>query len=426
MRTKLYLQIYLAFVGVVVISILVAMLVARLLWEREQDTPPQLSAAAELLVQDLPRGPGLSPALRARAQRLSADLSLWSADGKLLATTNPSQEPPTFDESEAFQPFRHGHGGMHIRLPDGRWLSASMRHMHPRGRGRMSFALVGVLLVGSMALATFPVARRITRRLEELESAVDRFGQGDWKSRVPVQGQDEIADLARAFNLAADRIDALLAQHKRVLASASHELRAPLARLRMAFELLLEPPEGLPDTKRRQLLAECEADIGELDALVYDVLLAARLERPDVARQFEAVDLDALVRREAERAGARAEVSPLAGSGDPRMLRRLLQNLLDNAKKYGGGTAIEVELARTADGALIAVRDHGPGVPPAERERIFEPFYRPAGHREGRDGGVGLGLSLVRQIAEHHGGSARCQPAEGGGSRFEVTLPGFT
>jgi signal transduction histidine kinase len=104
----------------------------------------------------------------------------------------------------------------------------------------------------------------------------------------------------------------------------------------------------------------------------------------------------------------------------------MLHNLLDNAKKHGRGTRIEIALTRSAGGALIAVSDDGPGVAEAERERIFEPFYRPQGHSEGTDGGVGLGLSLVRQIAEHHGGHARCAARAGGGSRFEVELPGFT
>jgi signal transduction histidine kinase len=300
-----------------------------------------------------------------------------------------------------------------------------MRHDHARGRG-LPFLLVGFLLVSTMALATFPVARRITRRLERLRAAVERFGRGELKARVPVHGRDEIAKVAHAFNRAADRIDALVEQHKRVLASASHELRAPLSRLRIALELLLDAPEALPEGRREQLLAQCSEDIAELDALVGDVLLAARLERADPDKRFAPLDLAAVVVREAERAGASVRAQPLHGPGDERMLRRMLHNLLDNAGKHGDGARVEVALERSASGARIVVSDQGPGVPESERERIFEPFYRPQGHREGRDGGVGLGLSLVRQIAEHHGGGARCTARDGGGSRFEINLPGFT
>ncbi len=108
---------------------------------------------------------------------------------------------------------------------------------------------------------------------------------------------------------------------------------------------------------------------------------------------------------------------------DARLLRRLFRNLLDNARRHGGGGAVEVTV-RNADTGLVAVDvcDRGPGVPAAQRERIFEPFYRLPGARE-RDGGVGLGLALVRKIAEQHGGNVACLPREGGGSCFRVTLP---
>jgi len=423
-HSRLYLQIYRAFLAVVVVSILVAMVAAHAIWEDEQRLPPQVAAAAELLVRDLPRGEQLPSALAARAAELSAELTLWGAGAERLASTEPLHRAPRLSGASV-QPFRRGPlTGVHVRLRDGRWLTLSLPHQHIRGRG-MPFLLVGLLLCTTMALATFPIARRITRRLERLRSAVERFGRGEWKSRVPVQGRDEIAELARAFNLAAERIDGLIEQHKRVLASASHELRAPLARLRMALELLLDAQQVLPPDRRARLLGDCESDIAELDALVGDVLLAARLERPEAPRHFERVDLGALVAREAERAGATLQAEPLHGQGDERMLRRMLHNLLDNASKHGGGTRIEIVLGRSAAGALIAISDDGPGVAEAERERIFEPFYRPQGHREGQDGGVGLGLSLVRQIAEHHGGTARCTARPGGGSRFEVELPGF-
>ena len=101
----------------------------------------------------------------------------------------------------------------------------------------------------------------------------------------------------------------------------------------------------------------------------------------------------------------------------------MIRNLLENAQRYGGGSEVEASVAAEGARAVLRVEDRGPGVPEPERERIFEPFYRPSGWREGPDGGVGLGLALVRQIARHHGGDARCLPREGGGSCFEVWLP---
>jgi len=113
---------------------------------------------------------------------------------------------------------------------------------------------------------------------------------------------------------------------------------------------------------------------------------------------------------------------PLVVLGSDRLLRRALRNLLENARRYAG-EAIEVYVATSASGqVLLQVCDRGPGVPEAERERIFEPFYRMSGHAE-REGGVGLGLALVRQIAQRHGGNAHCEPREGGGSCFVISLP---
>ncbi len=137
----------------------------------------------------------------------------------------------------------------------------------------------------------------------------------------------------------------------------------------------------------------------------------------------EEIDLLGLVAEEGARAGAAIQGEPAHVSGDPRMLRRLVRNLLENARRYGAGTPIEAAVTPGAEGEVVLrVMDRGPGVAESERERIFEPFYRPAGFAETADGGVGLGLALVRQIANHHGGRARCLAREGGGTCFEVTL----
>jgi signal transduction histidine kinase len=321
---------------------------------------------------------------------------------------------------------------VNLRLPDGRTLGVGALRSEMGSHGPWSLPLplliaaLGVLL----ALLAFPIARRITRRLERLSQSLERFGQGDLSARVEVRGRDEIAALARRFNASAERIEALVGQQRRVLASASHELRAPLARLRMAVELALEPNAQLDEPRRAKLLADASADIDELDGLVADVLIASRAQRPPDRRAFEPVDLAALVRAEAERAQVPCAIADGLDAaatatlrGDARMLVRLLRNLIDNARKHAGGSGLELELSREGSELVLSVLDRGPGVPEAERERIFEPFYRPAGHREGQGGGVGLGLSLVADIARMHGGTARHHPREGGGSAIEVRLP---
>jgi signal transduction histidine kinase len=262
------------------------------------------------------------------------------------------------------------------------------------------------------------VVRRLTRRLEALQAGVEAFGAGQLNRRVDEGGRDEVAAVAGSFNRAAARIEALLRSNQNLLANASHELRSPLARLKMAMALLDEAPPAA----RARLKREIDTNIAELDTLVDEVLLASRLDAQSALDTAQPVALLALAAEEAARVGASAEGDDLLLRGDERLLRRALRNLLENARRYAGA-GVELRVARRADGgAELTVADRGPGVPEALRERIFEPFFRMPGHAE-REGGVGLGLALVRQIAERHGGGARCEPREGGGSRFVISLP---
>jgi signal transduction histidine kinase len=286
----------------------------------------------------------------------------------------------------------------------------------PPGAG---IALALVVLFGAIALGAYPVVRRLTRRLEALKQGVEAFGAGALDRRVAEDGRDEVAAVASSFNRAAERIQALVASHRALLANASHELRSPLARLKMALAL----HDDAAPTERDRLRREIDANIAELDALVEEVLLASRLDAaaPE-ALAGTRVDLLGLAAEEAARVDAElSSASPVAVDGDERLLRRALRNLLENARRHGGGQA-EVSVEARDGRAIVRVCDRGPGVPEALRERIFEAFYRLPGQAE-QAGGVGLGLSLVRQIAERHGGSVRCLARDGGGSCFELVLP---
>ena len=284
-----------------------------------------------------------------------------------------------------------------------------------------------VLLFVAVAAGAYPVVRRLTRRLEALKQGVQAFGAGDLGQRVDDSGKDEVAAVAATFNLAAERVQTLLRAHQSLLANASHELRSPLARLKMATTL----SATLPVEQRGLLQQEIDANIAELDALVEEVLLASRLDGTAALDVESGVDLLGLAAEEAARVDAEVEVlgtsAGLTVPGNERLLRRALRNLLENAGRYGGGD-VQVALERQAAGAgnpdlvLLRVCDRGPGVPDGQRERIFEPFFRLPGHAE-FEGGVGLGLSLVRQIAQRHGGSVRCEARTGGGSCFVLSLP---
>ena len=384
---------------------------------------------------------------------------------------------------------REGHGPRRamvavihrVALPDDRTLLIRTWRPAPP-QLPISAPLALALLFVAVGLAAWPVSRRITHRLEALQRSVDAQAAGDLRVRAEVSGQDEVAALAHSFNHAAERIEALvnrqealLSTQRRLLANASHELRSPLARIRMAIELMLENPADLTHHTD-----EVRQNIRELDALVEEILLASRLDTLSLDElRREPVDLTQLAAEEAARTGAvwmdetPSDVNGDDGSesgaahttvaGDARLLRRLLRNLLENARRYQpegdepvllclsrepgpvavgsleadtdpgrsgdsdagvnhSGAGKEALAGEVTDWLRIEVLDRGPGVPEAARERIFEAFYRVDGHSE-QAGNVGLGLSLVRQIARRHGGDAHHEPREGGGSRFVVRLP---
>jgi signal transduction histidine kinase len=278
--------------------------------------------------------------------------------------------------------------------------------------------LLLVLVFIAVAAGAYPVVRRLTSRLEALKQGVETFGAGSLSQRVDESGHDEVAAVGATFNRAAERIETLVRSHQSLLANASHELRSPLARLKMAVSMFPDA-DGV---HRDKLKREIETNVAELDALVEEVLLASRLDATQALDTEDAVDLLGMAAEEAARVGAEADGDNLVVRGSERLLRRAMRNLLENARRYGQ-SEVSVTVERQRDGGVgWRVCDRGPGVPEAHRERIFEPFFRLPGHAE-REGGVGLGLSLVRQIAQRHGGQAQCEPRAGGGSCFRVSLP---
>jgi len=449
---SLYLRIYATVVVVLLLFAVVSgwVLERHLDQERaqtEQVVGERLGAWAELLDRSLP-GADAPPdeqaaALRDWSQRLRVPLALDTADGHRIVAS----ESFVRRSAEGARPFA-------FRLDDGRTLWT----MRPFGRGARrggaaasgagsddrvaraalarswpllapglprgtGLAIVLVVLFIAVAAGAYPVVRRLTRRLEALKQGVEQFGAGALGHRVAISGADEVAALAASFNVAAARIEALVQSHRSLLANASHELRSPLARMRMAVSMLAD---ATPE-QREKLKAEIDTNVAELDSLVEEVLLASRLGVLEHALHRDRVDLLALAAEEAARVGAHVDAAgSIAVDGDERLLRRALRNLLENAQRYGGGE-VDVVLARDATapgGPIVAVEvcDRGPGVPVEMRERIFEPFFRLPGHAE-QAGGVGLGLALVKQIADRHGGSVRCEEREGGGSRFVLELP---
>jgi len=366
------------------------------------------------------------------AWRLSADapqlpireVLVKNAAGELIGTAQTRPDRQYGDDLE-FEVVTKDGQTLNLLLPRPKRPPGNPWMRPPFGFGfGWMIGLVGL----AVALGAYPIMRRLTLRLEALQRGVERWGTGDLSARVNAQGSDEIAFLAERFNHAAERIETLMDSHRSLLANASHELRSPLARIRMGLELL--DPSGTSLQRR-----EISRSISELDQLIDEILLASRLDaRQADAEPFEILDLTGLAAEECARVNAELQAelpsAPEAGhsltlQGSPRLLRRLIRNLLENARRYGRGD-IRLELAQSGSGArqraVIRVHDRGPGVPPEQRDRIFEPFYRLPGASE-REGGVGLGLALVKSISERHGGSVRCEARPGGGASFIVELP---
>lgn len=412
----LYLRIYLAFVGVLVIF----MLLMSLAWWtlRDDDERRSLDTIALLVSGALPPSSAprdeLQSAINQLAQQTTTQITLRAADGTLLVHAGDALPAPPAGLQQSG--FRHLQGVGHVallHLPDGRWIVAKRLHDNRKGYGLLA-ALV--ILASALAIGAYPVVRSITGKLERLRARVEALGAGDLSVRVDVEGRDEVAALAHSFNHTAQRLEKLVRAQRNMLASASHELRSPLARMRIALELLRT--DNKPELRDR-----LASDIAELDELIGDILLASRLDTSEQVERHVQVDLLALLAEEAARTDASTSGTPETVNGDPRLLRHLLRNLLENARRYSSGNEVQASISRVENNkVLITVEDHGPGVPENERERIFEPFYRAQGTRETGEG-VGLGLALVRQIAEHHNGSVRCVARAGGGSRFEVVLP---
>jgi signal transduction histidine kinase len=413
-RRRLFWKVYLA---LLLSLITVAVLIGGLLW-LIGETPREHRVPIHLHFEDLavPEQDGPAGAIAAALGRLghelgAADVSLYDSNGALIA----SRGKPILLAPSAYEP---GFAAriMRIDLADGRALLARQGPMPSPSRRMLTIVLI---VVGGVGLAAFPITARLTRRLEGLRSGVERWGAGALWTRVDVVGDDEVAVVARTFNAAAERVEALLKSQKALLANASHELRSPLARLRMAIELWLDRPDP-------KIYEEIARNITEIDQLSEEILLASRLDHAGATMERPAaVDLLGLAAEEAVRVDASFDVLPIGVNpveiqGDAALLRRLVRNLLENAAKHGS-PPVCISVERHEEAVRIVVSDQGPGIAPSERERVFEPFYRPAGHGESC-GGWGLGLSLVRQIAKGHGGRVFCDATPGGGARFVVDL----
>ena len=302
-------------------------------------------------------------------------------------------------------------------------LGPQQRVLERLGAVMLLFGAAGVIAAG---MAGWGVARNGLRPVRRLTTSVEHIARTEDLTPLPVEGDDEIARLAAAFNQMLTALAASRDRQRQLVADAGHELRTPLTSLRTNLDLLTQADDvgGLPAEARAELLDDVRAQIEEMTTLIGDLVELARDE--PLTHVVESVDLSEVVYRALVRVRRRApsvtfdvDAQPWWVIGEPAPLERAITNLLDNAAKWSpsGGT-VTVRLG----GGVLTVEDEGPGIAPDDLPHVFDRFYRSEESRSMP--GSGLGLSIVRQVMERHAGSVVAGAAAGGGARLTVTLPG--
>jgi signal transduction histidine kinase len=280
-------------------------------------------------------------------------------------------------------------------------------------------------------------ARWIARPLGQLSRAARALGRGDFGARTDLKRADELGEVGDAFNEMAGRIQELMLAEKELLANVAHELRTPLARIRVALEIAGESEVDVVNSS----LSEIAVDLSELETLIDDVLTATRFElgngnlpKAQFALHAEEISPNALGERAVERFRTRHPARALSiecsaelpvVEADPVLFRRVLDNLLENADKYSPdpANAIQLRISRAAERVTFEVADRGQGICAEDLPQVFTPFFRGEPSRSRDTGGVGLGLTLAKRIVEAHAGTIQLSSRPGGGTLAQVSLP---
>jgi signal transduction histidine kinase len=310
------------------------------------------------------------------------------------------------------------------RSADGRyWFVAVDAHQ----TDRWTFFPYYLLVIGTTGLLCWLAAVGIVSPIRRITASMDRFGEGDLSTRLNMQRRDEIGGLARSFDEMAERLQGLVMSERRLLQDISHELRSPLARLKFSVKLSRTAADA------NVALDRVDRDVNRITSLVSEIVEVTRMEGEPSTRKSEKVDLGELVEETVGECGVEAEFRGCSirvegkiareVSGDAELLRRAVENVLRNAIRYSPDKAmIDVTLAEADQGALIAVRDRGPGVPGELLIDIFEPFFRVEEAREADTGGIGLGLSIAKRAVQLHGGTITAENANPG-LRVRISIP---
>jgi signal transduction histidine kinase len=436
---RLYLQILATFVATGVVIVVAGVMTF--------EPPRFLVPYAQVLVEELAGyddDPGaLAAAFTRFEEKLGAEITVYKAgDEPFMSSIDPPMPPLDPEDRERLR----REGAFMLAVPprvavgipeEGAAVGYYLVQLPvPLPGARTLLYVMGLILV-CVAAASVLTARSLVRPITVLSRAVRAFGDGDLDARVRLSRRDELGELGRAFDEMADRIDSLLREQSEMLANVSHELRTPLARIRVALDIAELENADREGTQ----LADLANDLAELEHLVNDIMLAARLDiasgrmtrftTPLRLEETEARSiLDAAEARfRKEHPGRRLDVVAddelPAIPADRAMLRRVIDNLLDNAVKYSDASGTVRLRARDSGGGLeVEVADEGRGVDAADVEKVFAPFYRTDPSRSRSTGGVGLGLALAKSIVEAHGGSISMESRKGHGTTVRFHVPG--
>jgi len=428
-RRRLVYRVY-GFVAVLAIAIMAALLILPRYTRSPRYLEPHAAIAQYLIDRWSTKNPQELDTSWGRVERrLRGKLSLYDATGKLLRTNVvPPLDAPTAAEQRNMRDEKWSLDWDRIVL---RSDDRSMFGVYAPTRAGFPWSYVlplGAVILALVGIASVWFSRRLARPLDLLATAARRFGSGDTAARANLHRADEVGDVGRAFDEMADRTATVLRSQRQLMADVSHELRTPLARIRVALELAAEDPVAAGD-----VLSDVGIDLDEIDQLIGDILTTARLDGEHAKIDREATSVAELADRASRRFAARhprrvlerAQTEDRAIACDPLLLRRAIDNLLDNAAKYSeADTPVTLTVEPNGRSVAFEIVDRGIGMSASELDQAFTPFWRADDSRTRKTGGVGLGLALARRIARAHGGDVTLAslPGQGTTARLEVPL----
>jgi signal transduction histidine kinase len=450
MLSKIYLKLYFWFLLVFILTIaVVSMMIHGFYVERVRDElEGQLQSHARFLLegyQDVCGSPEkrMSPECSRFLTRLSRiqPLHFWIVDrsGKVVMS-NDRFNAPQVNLEDLARAANGEHVTMRRRAPHAiipirndrgvieEYAVVQRAFMPPERFPRFPFFASLIVVLITIAILILPLSKRLTKPVSQLHQLGQDWAEGHLEKRALVSSKDEISDLAQTFNTMAEKLQNMLQQRKEFLASISHELKSPLARMRIALELL---SEKTTEADAEKFIQSIQNEIQESEKLIEELLVLSRIEM-SVPVPHETLQIEKVVER------AITQTKPVADyegislktsgegrvKGDPYQLEKAMVNILENAIKFSQrGQTVEFNVIQRDRNVILQCKDEGPGIEQAEVTKLFDPFFR--GAASSGKSGFGLGLFIARRIVEMHSGTIRAKANQPRGMVIEITFPGI-